>query len=196
MNKPVRPPLTEPEDMRFGYEDFVRLGEARALGDATRVELRGGKLVEMPSEGPLHFYVRHCLMRIFAALEPELPPGVVWHTDPTVRFSEDDVTIPDFTFGAPPARNRPYAPGDLRLVIEVGVTTARYDRTTKRTDYAAAGVPDYWLIEPAENAADGLVRVHSAPLAGDYGKVSIARAGDTLTLPFVPALKLATSDFL
>ena len=196
MNKPVRPPLTEPEEMRFGYEEFVRLGEARAFGEATQVELKGGKLVEMPSEGPVHLYVRSRLIDIFSLLRPKLPPGIAWLTDPTVRFSDDDVTIPDFTFGAPPTRNRPYSPSELRLVIEVGVTTARYDRTTKRTDYAAAGVPDYWLIEPADAPEDGLVRVHSALLSGEYGKVSVARAGDTLALPFAPDLKIAVADFL
>lgn len=183
--------------MRFGYEEFVRLGEARAFGEATRVELKGGRLVEMPSEGPVHLYVRHCLTRIFAALEPKFPSGIVWLTDPTVRFSDKDVSIPDFTFGAPPVRTRPYAPSDLYLAIEVGVTTARYDRTTKRTDYASAGIPHYWLIEPGESdAAKGLVRVHSAPLDGDYGEVSVVRAGDRLVLPFAPELMIAAADFL
>ena len=31
MNKPVRPPLTEPKEMRFDYEEFVRLGEFALL---------------------------------------------------------------------------------------------------------------------------------------------------------------------
>ena len=150
----------------------------------------------MPSEGPIHLYVRHRLMRIFAALELRLPAGIVWLTDLTVRFSNDDVAIPDFTFGAAPVRDRPYTPEEILLAIEVGVTTAHYDRTVKRGDYGAAGLADYWLIEPGDTSEAGLVRVHSAPLDGEYGAVSIARPGDELALPFAPELKIAVSDFL
>jgi hypothetical protein len=81
--------------MRFGYEEFVRLGESRAFGEATRVELRRGRLVEMPSEGYVHLYVRSRLIRLFAGLEARLPPGIVWITDPTVRISDEDVVIPE-----------------------------------------------------------------------------------------------------
>ncbi|MBL8551143.1 MAG: Uma2 family endonuclease [Hyphomonadaceae bacterium] len=196
MNKPVRPPLDEPQEMRFAYEEFVQLGESRAFGEGVRVELRRGRLVEMPSEGSIHLYVRSRLIRLFSALSIHLPPGVAWITDPTVRFSADDVSIPDFTFGAEPKRDTPYAPTDLQMVIEVGVTTARYDRTTKRADYAAAGIPAYWLIEPADQPGAGLVRVHLNPVGGDFGDVSIARAGDELALPFAPSLKIAVADFL
>jgi Uma2 family endonuclease len=188
--------LTEPAEMRFGYEEFVRLGESRAFGEATRVELRRGRLVEMPSEGYVHLYVRSRLIRLFAGLEARLPPGIVWITDPTVRISDEDVVIPDFTFGAPPQRDRPYAPAALNLVIEVAVTTAPYDRTTKRADYAAAGIAHYWLIEPADDSGAGLVRVHAEPVSGDYGKVDIVRPGGALSLPFAPALSIALTDFL
>ena len=38
---------------------------------------------------------------------------------------------------------------DALLLVEVSDTTLRYDRGTKADMYAADGIPDYWLRQPA-----------------------------------------------
>lgn len=184
MNAPVRPP-PEPTEHRFTYEEFVRLGEACAFGEGRRFELRDGRLIEMPSEGALHMFVRHKMLEDFASQLPAIKSmGLTFLTDPTVRISDKHVVIPDFVFGRPPRSDAPYGPQDLLLAIEVAVSTVSYDRKVKREDYAAAGFADYWLVEPEAK----LVRVFTAPDAGDYAEVSVRRPGERLALPFAPQI--------
>ena len=45
------------------------------------------------------------------------------------------------------------------LVVEVSDTSLKMDRLTKAMVYAAAGVPEYWIV----NARAGQVEVHRDP---------------------------------
>ncbi len=102
------------------------------------------------------------------------------------------MAIPDFVFGGPFEREKPFTPDKVALAVEIGVSSAPYDRTVKRADYAAAGFPEYWLIEPRAQ----LVRVFRAPLDGEYGEAFLRRAGQALALPFAPELTLDPGDLL
>ena len=43
------------------------------------------------------------------------------------------------------ARRAPTA-ADIHLIVEVAKSSLDYDRTTKRELYAAAGIPEYWIV--------------------------------------------------
>jgi Uma2 family endonuclease len=94
-------------------------------------------------------------------LEQLIPRGwVVRVQQPvTLRRSEPqpDVTVArgsDEDF-----EERHPGPKEIALLVEVADTTLRTDRTTKARIYAAAGVPEYWIV----NLVDRQVEVYRDP---------------------------------
>lgn len=65
------------------------------------------------------------------------------------------------------------------LVVEVAVSTRDRDLGLKRTLYAAAGIPTYWVID----ADRGVTHVFDRPENGDYMGLSLARFGEPLAVP-------------
>lgn len=111
-----------------------------------------------PSALDLHFSGRD------AMITGEAPLG--WRAGRGVDFVVPDLLI---AFGAD-ARvlraqngysiNHQGKPPDFVLEV-ASVSTARNDYTSKRVDYAAFGIPEYWRFDPTGG------RRHDAPLAGD-----------------------------
>jgi Uma2 family endonuclease len=50
-------------------------------------------------------------------------------------------------------------PMDVALVIEVADSSLEWDRTTKKHNYARAGIPVYWIV----NLCNGQLEVYSEP---------------------------------
>jgi Uma2 family endonuclease len=75
------------------------------------------------------------------------------------------------------------------LVIEVAVSSLPYDLTTKAAVYAAAGVPDFWVVDLVGRR----VVVHRSPSADGYRERFDAAPGDELRAIAVelPALPIA-----
>jgi len=80
------------------------------------------------------------------------------------------------------------------LVVEVSDTTLVQDRLTKATIYAAAGVPEYWLV----NVRDGRVEVfrRADRLVRHYGEQFVAGHGSRLELRTLPGVGVAVDDLL
>lgn len=76
---------------------------------------------------------------------------------------------------------------DVRLVVEVlGEGTRRIDRVLKLSEYADAGIPEYWILDVE---GEPTLSVHRLAERGRYehiddltGKVSVAAAGHQVTL--------------
>ena len=76
------------------------------------------------------------------------------------------------------------------LVVEViSPDDPRRDRVVKRREYAQAGIPEYWLIDPAA----ATVEVYLLPGQG-YKLDRTLQAGDELTSDQLPGWTLAVAD--
>jgi Uma2 family endonuclease len=82
------------------------------------------------------------------------------------------------------------APSRAYLVIEVAVSSLRFDRTVKAGVYAEAGVPDYWVV----NLLDGQIEVHREPTPRGYRVVTTYRRGERVALLAFPDLTIAVDD--
>ena len=78
---------------------------------------------------------------------------------------------------------------DVLLAVEVvspSPESIRRDRRTKRTEYAAAGIPEYWVVD-ATDPADPFVLVLTLPDGADeyaeHGTFRPGEAGDSVRLP-------------
>jgi Uma2 family endonuclease len=162
----------------------VRLQELAlmaAADDRHRYELSAeGVLSVSPNSPPDHVML---VSRLFAWLISNS-----FTADQVVANCGIDVggagRVPDLTLwaaGRPPSASRsPYAAVDgLLLVVEVVADcSATTDWVVKHREYAAAGIPRYWLVERDHHSTVHQHRLH-------HGQYTLDRAG---TQPFVSLL--------
>ncbi|TWS23682.1 Uma2 family endonuclease [Tsukamurella sputi] len=129
--------------------DLMSLDDWRALGEDTagRSELQEGVLIVSPSPVPRH---QKAGFRLGVALHPQVPDGVEIVPDVDVIVAS----------GFPPTVRRPdlvivtastetdIVAADVVLVVEIlSPGTRRQDLVTKRSEYADAGIPHYWIVD-------------------------------------------------
>ena len=160
-------PRTEPiiRRRRFTVEEYRRMGTARILDEAERVELIHGEIVQMAPIRPDHASV---VARIAKLLESALREQViVWSQNPVSLRHEASEPRPDLVLLRPKPdfyRSGHPEPPDILLLLEVMDTSAAYDRQVKLPLYARAGIAEVWLVDVNVNT----VEVHRDPTPTGY----------------------------
>jgi Uma2 family endonuclease len=137
--------LTKPAG-QWTYADLLTLPD-----DGKRYEIIERELYEMPAPSWDHQVTIINLILLLVPIVQRLGGQVV--TAPLdVFFPGADPVQPDIVVLLPGGRAVPFAggvQGPPDLLIEVVSPSNRgHDRLTKRTLYAAAGVREYWLVDP------------------------------------------------
>jgi Uma2 family endonuclease len=80
------------------------------------------------------------------------------------------------------------------LVMEVFSESNRdHDLQTKRREYAAAGIPEYWIVDPEEAAITVLAL---EPGASAYAVHGVFRPGDRASSALLPGFEVDVADAL
>ncbi len=169
---------------------LLTLEEWEALPEDTamRLELAEGMLVMSPA--PMSWHQR-AVMRLGYRVDDELPPELTALTEVevvvadrplTIRVPDVIVTRTDVIETNPPR----VAAADVLLAVEVlSDGTRRVDRVLKFSEYAEAGIPQYWIVDlgaPATLLAYVLVD-GTYELSGEYtAGVTLDVAGSQVTL--------------
>jgi Uma2 family endonuclease len=175
----------EPTDMaRFTVAQYHEMGRIGILKTSDRVELLDGWIVRKPMISPAHSYAVHWLSTALPAILSE--DWVVRSQQPvTLSTSEPEPDVVVATAPGTKYRERHPGPREVALVIEVADDSLARDRGIKLKKYAAAKVPEYWIV----NIPDRRVEVYTQPRGGkspayrghrDYGpreSVPLALAG-------------------
>ena len=148
-----------------------------------RFEVVDGSLVVSPPPMAFHQAVSR---RLFRQLDRQAPPEWEAVYEEYVRLGTDgrqpDVALLRAGLSAP-RRRAGYPPQAFGLVVEVVSPTSRVrDRVHKRAEYAAAGIPHYWLVE---TEPDLLLVAHDL-VEGAYretARVAAGAAGLTAPVP-------------
>lgn len=136
---------------RFSVAEYHQLADVGILKEDDQVELIQGEIIQMSPIGPKHAGNLDRLVRFLTLLLKE--SAIVRPQNP-VRLSnisepEPDIAIlrprEDFYTSAHPG------PEDVLLVIELSETTLQYDQEVKLPLYAAAGIPEYWIVDLQAN---------------------------------------------
>jgi Uma2 family endonuclease len=147
--------------VRFAsFKEYLAYSDRESLEG--RYELVGGELVELPPESRLNstIAIRILLALLKAGINVELVhPGKCEVQVPVLRSSDAANRYPDlvvlYSEHLDLTQRRLTITRDMpppRLVVEVvspGKTNRDRDYVHKRAQYAAIGVPEYWLIDPA-----------------------------------------------
>jgi Uma2 family endonuclease len=170
--------------------EYVALHERGAFDDDdTRVELLYGRIVPMsPIGGPHRYSVR----RLSELLIRGISEGrAVVYVQSSFLAPFQSQPEPDITVVAP-GDYLDDPPAVAYLVIEVAETSLRKDRDLKARLYAAAGVPEYWIV----NVVNDVVEVHTEPGPDGYAQVTRYGRGSTLRVPSFEDVVLRVDDVL
>jgi len=170
----------------LSLEQWHRMLEGGLIGEDDRVEFLEGFIVEMAPPLPQHQSPIDVLTLHFGGRGGQgwfvRVQGPVTLAEQVSEPQPDVVVVPG-TF-----RHTTH-PSEALLVVEVSVTTQRYDRGRKAGVYARAAFPEYWLVDvPARR-----VEVYTRPEDGAYRDLHTAGPGEELvpTLVDVPPLPVA-----
>lgn len=177
---------------RFNVEEYHRMGEVGILGEDDRVELVGGELVEMTPIGARHLA---CVVALNHLLVEASEGRWFVSVQNPVRLGERDEPEPDLSLlgNRPnPAAAAPPGPEDALLVIEVSDTTLSYDKNVKLPLYAAAGIPEVWVVDLSGRK----VEVHSEPGPSGYRASRSFGPGEAIVSTAVEGVSLPVDEVL
>lgn len=161
---------------RFTVDEYDRMGELGFIPDKTEL-IRGEVFDKMP-QGKHHSRCVDRLNRLLIALFP-LPTTIRCQSPVALA---DSMPEPDFSISTPSeTRNDDHpAAADVYLVIEVSDSTLVGDRTTKLKLYAENNIPEYWIV----NLADDCVEVYTRPVATEprYDSKAVYGRGQSVPL--------------
>lgn len=169
---------------RAEYDRLVELG----MFEDERVELLRGMLVQMSPQGTPH---AEAIQRLTMVLVVAVQGRALARVQLPFAASEDSEPEPDFAI-VPLGSYRDAHPTEALLVVEVAASSLEKDRHIKGALYAAAGVPEYWIV----NLVDDCIDVHTEPERGAYGAVTRRTRGEQITLVALPEVTVAVADLL
>lgn len=164
---------------QFTLDEFTKIVETGVF-EGWKVELDQGIIVRMSPSQRLHTYYKTFVDReLYEAFRTRATLWTVC-TELTLRLGSATLREADNAVIATLTPEKEYSlPSDVLLVVEVSVTTRDYDVTNKARDYAAAGIPHYWVVD-VENRQ---TLVMSDPADGSYGEPRPVPFGQPLAVP-------------
>jgi Uma2 family endonuclease len=164
---------------RFTISEFEKMIRKGVFEEDERIELIDGEIVEM---SPLELPHMVCVSRLNLWFTSRLgQTALVWVQNairmPNNTRPQPDIVLlkwrDDFYAGKHPTER------DVLLMIEVAASSLSYDRKIKGPRYAAAGIPEYWIV----NLPKSIVEVYSGLNQDRYESVRTAGRGESLPLP-------------
>ena len=148
----------------------------------------------MAAKGRLHSV---CNSTLFGELYTLLAKRAIVRGQEPIILSADSEPEPDVAIALNRSDNYLSShpePADILLVIEVSDSTLKYDRNTKLSLYAEAGIANYWIF----NLVDIQLEMHSEPyhkIPGDFGYQlqRIVLPNGIVAIPGFPDLSLDLS---
>ena len=183
-------------DHRWTYKEYQRMADV-GFFFKRRVELLGGKIIDMAAQYDLH---TACVELAKRACEKTFGPAFWVRVQSPLHL--DRASGPEADIAIVPGGPRDYIgtghPKSALLVIEISDTTLRYDRQRKGPRYARAQYQDYWIV----NVIDRCVEVYRKPVADPsarlgwrYSDVSILKPPAAIK-PIAAAGEILIADLL
>jgi len=150
---------------RLSVEDYHRMIEAGVFGEDERLELLEGVIVEMSPRKPRHAEV---IRRLCDPEFAKLPTGRIVQAQLPLTLAPDSEPEPDVAIvPRTPGGYRERHPTTALLVFEVSGESLRKDRVAKAAVYARAGIPEYVIVNLAEDCLE--VRREPDPAESNTG---------------------------
>ena len=181
----------QPRRLRFTVDHYYKMIELGMIDDYEKSEIIDGEMIPKMSIGDRHAWIVNLLAKYFVQT---LPDSILVGIQNPLRLTDFDEPEPDFVLSdltKYDGRRHP-RPEQTLLVVEVADTSLRFDRNTKLPLYAAADIPEVWIV----NLPSNIVEVHQKPEFGIYQVTEIFRIGDTVSSSVLPILAVSVDHIL
>lgn len=170
--------------LRFSVSDYETMHENGIITEDMRVELLDGEIIQMSPIGSRHVSFVTRLQRL---LHNMLKDQVTIMVQNPIRLNDNSMPQPDLLL----VRNREDdyenslpTPADVHLLIEVSETSGDYDRGEKLPRYAAAGIPEVWVVDCVART----IEQYYTPAGQEYLTQKVISAGQQIACSTLPAL--------
>jgi Uma2 family endonuclease len=167
-------------------EQYYQMAQVGLLSPDDRVELIEGEIIDMAPIGSEHAGIVTTLAEWFNdALRKRATVAV----QNPVRLGERSEPEPDLAIlHRRQDRYRSAHPtaADVYLIIEVGQTSARYDREVKLPLYAKHAIPEVWIIDTEKRE----LSIHRDPQGERYASQSRTTAPGKIKLAALPDVEV------
>jgi len=170
---------TRTNERLFDIKEFFAMAE-QGLFENERVELINGHIMVKSPDSSIH---RFTISKITRYLVRALPDR--FYLQPQSSFPIDNYSVPEPDIAIMEGDMETDIDVDFHgasLVIEVSLSSLRYDRTTKMELYAKAGIPEYWIV----NLPNVALEVYRNPdlTEGRFQESQTFKPGDEVVAPF------------
>jgi Uma2 family endonuclease len=172
--------------------DYFALPETKRI-----VELWDGELIIMPAPSVVHQRIAHRLSGFLFVYSESVKSGEGFEAPTEVRLGEDRIRQPDVLFVKHGSRarlteSRIEGPPDwVAEIISPGSRAT--DTKDKLRQYAEAGIPEYWLIDP-EAGTVGVYELGEGEAA--YTLRASYSAGETIRSTALEGFEVAVDGLL
>jgi Uma2 family endonuclease len=176
----------------MSVDRYLGLVEAGVLAEDDRVELLEGVVVAMTPSSPRHAAVVNL---VGEALREAVGRRAAVRVQCPLVLAPYSAPEPDVAVVAGSHRDHLSAhPTSALLVVEVSEASLQQDRITKAAIYAAAGIPEFWIV----NLREGVVEAQRAPAPERalYREARTVHSGERLDLVGLPGAAVAVADLL
>lgn len=179
----------------FSRDEYYRLGELGFFGES-RVQLVGGEIYDVPPQSNWHASAVEALAEFFRLA---FGTGHWVRVQMPLDLSPNSVPDPDVAVivGARITHRDKKNPTAAVIVAEVSESTLWDDQTKKMSLYAAAAIPEYWIV----NLVKRQVEIHREPVADAtqpfghrYASVAIHAPGTRIAPLAVPTTEVDVAD--
>ena len=175
---------------RFTVDEYRRMADAGVFQPDERVELIDGEIVEMSPIGRRH---ANCVNNLTRLLITRLGDRAIVSPQNSIQISVRSEPQPDLTVlrrRAVSYKDEDATASDVLLLVEVADTSIAYARSVKLRLYAAAGIPEIWIVDAAGEG----IEIYRSPESGGFREAQRARPGGTVTPIAFPDLTLVVAD--
>ena len=181
-----------PTRRRFTVAEYYAMAEAGILARDERVELLNGDVIVMPPIGDWHASRAILFTNTFP---PQLQGRASVSIQNPVRLNDGSEPQPDvmlLRWRDDFYRDGHPGPADVLLLIEVSDSSVDFDRNEKLSAYAAAGIPEVWIV----NRPDRRIESHSDPAGDEYATVRHYGAGESISPQAFPDVVLQVDQII
>lgn len=178
----------EPYRLPLTVRDFLLLDEAEAFAGVGQVELIGGEIFKM---APLHRPHARIVPLLSIAFDRALraidvPYEVL--AEPSTELDSENLPQADLVI-SDPADEQFVSKSNVRLLVEVAVTSLKHDLGPKLRLYARSGIPEYWVVDVNGRK---VIRFH-APAGEEFLESVDIAFGEPVPSATIPGLVVDTA---
>ncbi|MCP9495246.1 MAG: Uma2 family endonuclease [Pyrinomonadaceae bacterium MAG19_C2-C3] len=191
-SKHIQSHAPEPALRLITVEEYYRMGEAGIFDEDGQVELFQGRIYKLSPKNPMHSAT---VDTAGDSLKERLGKRAIVRTQEPIHFGSHSEPEPDVAVLEP--REDRYSkahptPEDCLLLVEVSLSTLKYDREKKGAAYAAAGVPQYLIL----NLAARELEDYREPSPEGYRYKHLLCADESFNLVAFPEVEIKVGGLL